>query len=164
MAEIIKLAPGEPCPEAQSGDVLLIKGTGWLSHLIMLAEPYSHVITRTRPHYADAQARGVVRRPVETYEEAERVLVRVDAAEADRQQMEAFAESVLRAKWRYSYLGFAVTALMMLTGGRLSVRRYNTSYCSGLAAETLVRAGYIFEKPPSSVTPGDLARHFGVTA
>lgn len=78
--------------------------------------------------------------------------------------------TLVRREWDIScfyynidnYLGFAVTAAMIATNGKLSVRSYQTAYCSALAAECLVRAGHIFEKPPASMSPGDLARHLGV--
>jgi hypothetical protein len=35
-----------------------------------------------------------------------------------------------------------------------------TAICSGFVAETLVRTGVIFEKPPSHMMPADLAKKY----
>lgn len=160
--ELIYLAPGEPCPEADTGDFMLIRGGTAVSKMLRLFLSYSHVVSFTTwPLAADAQARGVEELNVSRYEGVRRVLVKLGASEEDREQMAQFLRSVLDAKWRYNYIGLVVSGLMILTGGKLSIRFYSTSYCSGLGAETATRAGYIWPKPPSSMTPDDLALYFG---
>ena len=161
--EVIRLAPGEPCPPADTGDVLLIRGTATISKLIMLVQPYSHVVPLLdSENGADAQAYGCVERPVSVYDDTPRVLVRVDASADDRDQISAFLESVLAARWKYGYLQFAAVTLAMLTGWKLTFGVAGTSICSALAASALTRAGFIFDTEPAYVTPKALAEKLGV--
>lgn len=62
----------------------------------------------------------------------------------------------------YGFLTIAGLAVWSLLGGSFDMSLDGTLICSGLVARALERAGYIFDRDPSRVTPGDLARHFDV--
>jgi uncharacterized protein YycO len=63
----------------------------------------------------------------------------------------------------YGFVTIVGLAIWSLFGGRFDVSLDGTLICSGLVARALERAGYIFERDPSRVTPADLARHFNVS-
>ena len=50
-----------------------------------------------------------------------------------------------------------------MTGAQLCVQLAGTAICSGFVSDALTRAGLIWARPPFSMMPADLARHFKVT-
>jgi hypothetical protein len=100
---------------------------------------------------------GQERNSLETYRDAELLHVQVDASHQDTMQMMAFADSCYYYKRRYGYMTIVSLMISLTTGNALQFSKAGTAICSGFVAEALVRAGYIFDKPPDYVTPGDLA-------
>ncbi len=78
--------------------------------------------------------------------------------------MMAFADSVLNTDDRteYGWPTILSIILTLLTGSRLVFGMAGTAICSGFVAEALVRAGEIFDKPPSHMLPADLASHYEI--
>jgi hypothetical protein len=78
----------------------------------------------------------------------------------DVEQVLRFADAVVKARTRYGFLTFAGLALYCLTGGKLCLQQAGTAICSGFVCDALTRAGYIWERPPFSMMPADIASHF----
>ena len=72
-------------------------------------------------------------------------------SDEDRNQMMAFARSVLDSPDRteYGWLIIASIILTLLTSNRFVFGMVGTAICSGFVGEALVRTGVIFDKPPS---------------
>jgi hypothetical protein len=101
---------------------------------------------------------GQERNSIETYRDAELLHVQLDDVPwHDIKQMMEFADSCYYHKRTYGYMTIASLAISLVTDNKLMFSKAGTAICSGFVAEALVRAGYIFDKPPDYVTPGDLA-------
>ena len=166
MDKIEYVAAGERAEGLRCGDVLLVEGVGFVSSVVRLVDGsrFSHAMPWTGSELADAQARGVVRSPIERYDDVSYVVVRTQMSEEDRGQIAAFLESVLEARWRYGWATFVFCGVSVLTGYRISVGLSETAICSGLCSSALVRAGRIFQVHPLSMTPRMLAEDLGVPA
>lgn len=165
MAAVEHYPPGERAEGLRPGDLLLVEGTSWISGVIRFFDRsrYTHTVNAVDGEggLADAGWRGVRRSHVGGYDEASYTLVRHGAGAEDVEQMRRFLEAVLAARWTYSFVTFVFAGLSSLTGNRLMLRRDGTSTCSGLSAECLVRAGYIFVRSPAYMTPRMLGEHYG---
>lgn len=75
----------------------------------------------------------------------------------DFEQVLAFVNAVVAARTKYGILTFVGLGLYCLTGGRLCIQRAGTAICSGLVCDALTRAGYIWDRPPFSMMPADIA-------
>lgn len=92
--------------------------------------------------------------------EADWELIETHVDDHDMVQVREFTQSVLNAKWDYGFLTFAGLALYCATGGQLCIQKAGTAICSGLVADALTRAGYVFPRPPYACMPADLYRLF----
>ncbi len=167
---------GETATNLKPGEFLLTHGTYRLAKLISFAQRlglpkedrpfayYQHaaLVVSGTGALVEALGNGVVRSDISDYEDREYHLVRIDAEYRDRSQMYLFAQSVLAAKTSYGYLTILSLLITYLSGFNISFEKTGTSICSGLVANSLVRAGYIFPKPPDFCSPSDLAKFFGV--
>jgi hypothetical protein len=115
---------------------------------------------------AEALSNGVVRNHISRYTPPACYLVKINASDEDRSQMMALAEAVLTDcdRTEYGWLTILSIILTLLTGSKLVFGMVGTAICSGFVAEALVRAGEIFDKPPSHMMPADLAMHYNVSA
>lgn len=91
-------------------------------------------------------------------------VVYLESDEQDQMDMFEFMESVVNAEEnRYGYVICLSLAISILTKHKLLFGAgVGTRICSGFSAETATRSGIIFDKPPSYMTPEDIANHFGV--
>lgn len=108
----------------------------------------------------EAAKKGVRLTSPKVLHDADWKVLETGVDEHDMAQIRAFCDAVLKAKWRYGFVTFAGLALYTLTGGALCVQKAGTAICSGLVADALTRAGYVWPRPPFSCMPADLARFF----
>lgn len=158
---------------ARTGDVLLTHGTGRISWAIRFGQSlryswqessrnHAALVVSEDGRLAEALADGVVATHLNRYEGSDYWLVRVGMPDEDREQVKLFAEAVLAARWRYSWLTIASVIVQLLAGSTLAFSRASTAICSGFVSEALVRAGLVFPKPPHAMMPADLARFFSI--
>lgn len=108
----------------------------------------------------EALGKGISGTNIEKYREVEYTIVRPLYGPDDISQAVRFALWSLGHE--YGFLTLVGLGLWTVFGGRFDVSLDGTQICSGLVARCLERAGYIFERDPSRVTPADLAKHFQV--
>ena len=89
-------------------------------------------------------------------------LVRIDASDADRAEVVAFAEWAADARDPYDWLTIASITLSVLTGSKLAFFVDGEFICSGLVARALERTTATFNLDPVHITPADLAKYYGV--
>lgn len=87
-------------------------------------------------------------------------LVRIDADDQDRQEVVAFAQSCVGAK--YGYLTIVSLFFTCLTGGKFSFGIDGEHICSGLVARAEERTRAIFNRDPEHIMPADLAKYYSV--
>jgi hypothetical protein len=82
-----------------------------------------------------------------------------DAETADRRQAVAYVEACIGLEYGlvFHYLGMTLTTL---TAGGLTFSGSQQEICSSMAAQSAVRIGHIFDRPPPATMPADLMRHF----
>jgi hypothetical protein len=158
----------------REGDFLLTHGDYLVSRLIRFGQRLRHEERYARWNHAvlvlsedgqiaEALSQGVVENHISKYEGKGYYLVRLQGvSDADRNQMMAFARSVLGSPDRteYGWLTIASIILTLLTSSRFVFGMVGTAICSGFVAEALVRTGIIFDKPPSHMMPADLAKKY----
>jgi hypothetical protein len=174
-ATVERSTAGHEPAQLAAGHVLLTHGRHWPARIIRFGQrlrftgrraPFAYwnhvaLVLNADGDLAEALGRGVVRTNIEKYRDTTYELVRIDCSDEDREQIAAFAQAVLAARWRYGWWTIVALALTLLTGSRFVFGRVGTAICSGFAAEALVRAGLIFARPPAFMLPADLAEHFG---
>jgi hypothetical protein len=157
----VRCAPGESVAAPRPGDVILIRGRGWLGSLIRGGQlvryrrkedhPFaywSHAALIVTPwHLVEVISAGVVMRKIEKYREHEYHYVYLELSESDRSRAVAFAYSCLRS---------------VLLGDRFKVPDRGQHGCVALIVRALQRAGMAFEQRPNDMMPADLAKRFGV--
>ena len=89
-------------------------------------------------------------------------LVRFECSDEDRAQIVAYAEEMLRRHPTWGWLTAASQLFSLLTGSRVVFGKLGTITCSGFAAEALLRAGAVFNRPAALMSPADLARECGL--
>ncbi len=142
----------------------MIEGQSFASVIVRLFDgsPVTHAaVARTRDTLVEALAGGVRETPLADYRDYAYYVVRLGASSQDREQMARFLDSVVEARWSYGWGQFMGAGLANLTGARIVVGIGASAICSGLASETVVRAGEIFPRPPALMSPTGLLRHFG---
>jgi hypothetical protein len=129
----VRCAPGESVAAPRPGDVILIRGRGWLGSLIRGGQlvryrrkedhPFaywSHAALIVTPwHLVEVISAGVVMRKIEKYREHEYHYVYLELSESDRSRAVAFAYSCLRQK--YGVSSFLLLAASVLLGDRFKV-------------------------------------------
>jgi hypothetical protein len=160
--------------EMHEGDFLLTRGDYLVSRLIRFGQRLRHeeryaqwnhavLVLSKDGRIAEALSKGVVENHISKYHGKRYYLVRLQGVrDEDRNQMMAFAASVLESSDRteYGWLTIASIILTLLTSSRLVFGMAGTAICSGFVAEALVRTGIIFDKPPSHMMPADLAKKY----
>jgi hypothetical protein len=158
---------------ARTGDVLLTYRPDFYNRLIEIGQRqryprrpdltrWSHaaLVIDDDGELAEALPNGVRRTHIERYSDVEYVIVRTHVDEHDRPQVTEFAAASVGIK--YDWVTVVSVTLALLTGMSLSFSLENQLICSGFVAEALTRAGYIFHRSPSHMTPADLAWFFRV--
>jgi hypothetical protein len=171
----VRCGPGESISDPRPGDIVLVRGTGWLGKTIRFGlrlryrsneeralAYWSHagIIVNTQGHLIEVVPSGVVLNRLENYRAQEYHYVYLDLSAADRARASSYAYSCLRQK--YDRLGFVLLTLATLTGEWFEVPERGKQGCVALIARALQRAGLRFVRRPTDMTPADLARNFGV--
>jgi hypothetical protein len=167
--------PGESIPDPSPGDVILIRGSGWLGKGIRFfvrmrcyrngERPFAHwshagIIVSPQGHLVEVVHAGVALSHIEKYRNQEYHYVYLDLSAADRTRASRYAYSCLRQK--YGRLSFVLLALAVLFGDRFEVPDRGQQGCVALIVRALQRAGMAFARRPTDMTPADLAKELGV--
>jgi hypothetical protein len=170
-----RCGPGESISDARPGDIVLVRGAGWLGKSIRFFVRmrcrrdgdrsfayWSHagIIVSAQGHLIEVVPAGVVLNRLENYRDQEYHYVYLGLSAADRIRASQYAYSCLRQK--YGRLSFVLLALAVLTGDWFNVPDRGQQGCVALIARALQRAGVTFARRPTDMTPADLARNFGV--
>ena len=170
-----RCGPGESISAPRPGDIVLVRGTGWVGKTIRFGlrmryrsngdRPLAHwshagIIVSHQGHLIEVVPSGVVLNRLENYRAQEYHYVYLDLSAADRARASSYAYSCLRQK--YDRLGFVLLTLATLTGEWFEVPERGKQGCVALIARALQRAGLRFVRRPTDMTPADLARNFGV--
>lgn len=173
MARHFYAPAGTDATTFEPGDFLLTRGDYWSSRIIRLGQRfrfpkefarYNHaaLVLDSNGSIVEALGQGIVKRHVSEYRPKNYYLVKIEASDEDREQIVRYAESVLEARYRYGWLTIVSVGLSLLTGSSLVFARASTAICSGFVSDALVRAGYVFPKPPAFMVPADLAEFFDI--
>jgi hypothetical protein len=170
-----RCAPGESITNPRPGDVVLVRGTGWLGKAIrfgvrmrcrgMAERPFAHwshaaIIVSPRGHLVEVIHTGVVLGSLEKYRGQEFHYLHLNLSAAERTRASQYAYSCLRQQ--YGRLSFVLLALAVLTGDWFEVPDRGQQGCVALIARALGCAGVTFARRPTDMTPADLAKQFGV--
>ena len=168
-------APGLSISDPRPGDVILVRGNGWLGKLIRFFvrircrrngdRPFAHwshagIIVSPEGHLVEVLHTGVVLSRIEKYRDQEYHYVYLDLSAADRTRASRYAYSCLRQK--YGRLSAVLFAFAVLSGDRFEVPDRGQQGCVALIVRALQRAGITFARHPTDMTPADLAKRFGV--
>jgi len=170
-----RCGPGESISDPRPGDIVLVRGIGWLGKSIRFfirmrcrrdgAHAFAHwshtgIIVSSQGHLVEVVPSGVVLNRLENYRAQDYHYVYLDLSADDRARAAQYAYSCLRQK--YGRVSFVLLALAILTGDWFGVPDRGQQGCVALIARALQRAGVTFERLPTEMTPADLARNFGV--
>jgi hypothetical protein len=170
----VRCAPGENIPDPRPGDVILIRGRGWLGRIIRAGQrvryrrkedhPFAYwshaALIVTAWHVIEVSHAGVIMRKIEKYRDHEYHYVYLELSESDRSKAVTFAYSCLRQK--YGVASVLLLAASVLLGDRFKVPDRGQHGCVALIVRALQRAGMTFEQSPSDMMPADLAKRLGV--
>jgi hypothetical protein len=170
----VRCGPGEAISHARPGDIVLVRGVGWLGRSIRRFERICArgAENRVFAHWSHAalvvsggllvevQHTGVALTAIEKYRAQEYHYVHLELSDADRAKVASYAFSCLRQ--RYGRLSFVFLAVAKLLGGRLRVPDRGQQGCVALIVRALQRAGVPFERGPTDMSVADLAKRFGV--
>ena len=170
-----RYAPGESIANTRPGDIVLVRGEGWLGKAIRVFvrmrcrkradRPFAHwshaaIIVSSGGYLVEVVHTGVVLSSLEKYRSQEYHYVHLNLSSADRTSVAQYAHSCLRQN--YGRWSFFLLALAVLTGDRFEVPDRGQQGCVALIARALQRAGVTFARRPADMTPADLAKQFGV--
>jgi hypothetical protein len=170
-----RCGPGESISDPRPGDIILVRGKGWLGELIRFGMRmgcrgygdrsfayWSHaaIIVSPHGHLIEVVPAGVVLNRLENYRDQEYHYVYLDLTATERARASSYAYSCLRQK--YGRLSFILLTLAVFTGDWFEVPDRGQQGCIALIARALQRAGVTFARRPTDMTPADLAKNFGV--
>jgi hypothetical protein len=171
----VRCGPGEAIAHPRPGDVILVRGLGWLGRSIRWFERicargkenrafahWSHAaLVVSGSLLVEVRHTGVALSRIEKYRDQEYHYVHLDLPESDRAKARRFAYACLGQK--YDRWSFALLAIARLLGGRFEVPdRGGRQGCISLIVRALQRAGVTFERGPTDMSVADLAKRFGV--
>lgn len=170
----VRCAPGEVIADLRPGDIILIRGVGWLGRLIRAFawiryrnddRRYGHwshaaIVLSASGHLIEVHARGVGMCGIEKYRGQEFHYVRLELSDGSRREAVRYAYSCLGR--RYGVVGFILLGLSVLFGDRFRVPDKGQQGCVALIVRALQRAGVAFDRAPPDMMPADLAKRFGV--
>jgi hypothetical protein len=175
LAAYERYGPGETIAFTRPGDIILVRGVGWLGRLIRIFEclRYHNDADRSFAYWSHAAIvvgregllievlhNGVALSRLEKYRGQEYHYVHLDLSEANRRSATSYACACLHQK--YGVLSFVLMALSLLAGDWLRIPDRGQQGCVALIARALQRAGVSFERGPADMMPADLAKRFGV--
>ena len=174
-ATCVRCGPGHGISDPRPGDVVLIRGAGWLGSAIRFFvrmrcrrsgdHPLAHwshagIIVSHQGHVIEVLHTGVALSTIEKYRDQEYHYVYLELSAADRRRASRYAYSCLRQK--NGRLSFVLLALTVLLGDRFQVPDRGQQGCVALIVRALQCAGIRFARRPTDMTPADLAKEFGV--
>jgi hypothetical protein len=170
----VRSAPGDLIADVRPGDIILIRGPGWLGWLIRLGARiryrnddlrYAHwshaaMVLSANGHLVEVHALGVGVCGIEKFRNSEFHYVRLDLSDRDRMLAVRYGYSCVGQ--RYGVLSFLLFGLSLALGDRFHVPDWGQQGCVALIVRALQRAGVAFDRAPSDMMPADLAKRFGV--
>jgi hypothetical protein len=121
---------------------------------------HAALVVGTNGAIVEAGTAGVVFQHLDKYHGEDYHYVAVSATPEQRRR--ALLYAVSRTGSPYDNLALAGIVVSALTRGRLRLKESQHDLCGGLVARALACGGERFPKPPTSMTPADLAVHYGV--
>jgi hypothetical protein len=172
--DYVRCPPGEIVTGLRRGDVVLIRGPGWLGRLIRFGAwwrfreefprygYWSHaaLVINDAGHLLEVHVRGVALCGIEKYRDCDFCRVRLDLSAAARHEVANYARGCLGQ--RYDLWGAVLLAISVTLGDLFRVPDTGKPGCVSLIARALQRAGVTFDRSPPEMMPADLAKKFGV--
>jgi hypothetical protein len=170
----VRCGPGEAITRPRPGDILLVRGVGFLGWGIREYERmcargkdrafvhWSHaaLVVSSRGHLVEVLANGVGVNRIENYRNQEYHYVHIDLSDADRATVARYALSCVRQKYaRWTFVHLAASKLL---GGRLRVPDRGQQGCISLIVRALQQVGVPFDRAATDMSVVDLAKRFGV--
>jgi hypothetical protein len=170
----VRCGPGEAISHPRPGDILLVRGVGFLGWGIREYERicargkdrafvhWSHaaVVVSPRGHLVEVGHNGVVVVPIAKYRDQEYHYVRVDLPDADRDTVARYALSCVRQKYaRWTFVRLAAAKLLRV---RWHIPDRGQQGCISLIVRALQQVGVPFERAATDMSVVDLAKRFGV--
>jgi len=170
----VRCGPGEAISHPRPGDILLVRGVGWLGWSIREYERicargadrafahWSHaaLVVSKSGQLVEVLHNGVIRSRIENYRNQEYHYVRIELPDAARDTVARYALSCVRQKYaRWTFVRLAAAKLL---GGRLRVPDRGQQGCVSLIVRALQQVGVPFERPATDMSVVDLAKRFGV--
>jgi hypothetical protein len=171
----VRCGPGEAISHPRPGDIILVRGAGWLGWCIRMFErmryrtdadrPFAYwshaaIVVGHRGILVEVLHDGVALCTLEKYREQEYHYIHLDLPDAHRRDATYYACACLRQK--YGVSSFLLFALSLLCGDQWRIPDRGQQGCVALIARALLRAGMTFEREPADMMPADLAKQFGV--
>ena len=170
----VRSAPGDVIADVRPGDIILIRGPGWLGWLIRLGARiryrnddlrYAHwshaaMVLSANGHLVEVHALGVGVCGIEKFRNSEFHYVRLDLSDRDRMLAVRYGYSCVGQ--RYGVSSFLLFCLSLALGDRFHVPDWGQQGCVALIVRALQRAGVAFDRAPSDMMPADLAKRFSV--
>jgi len=172
---VVRCGPGEGIEQPRAGDVLLIRGTGWIGRVIRFGQRmiylgserrdlahWSHaaLVVSRHGYIVEVVYNGVRLTRLEGYRPYEYHYVRLDLSEEDRANAARYASSCVRQK--YARMTFVLLTLARVFRVPLRISDWGGQGCITLIARALESAGLTFDRPAIELTPADLAHRLGV--
>jgi hypothetical protein len=173
--DYVRCLPGEIVTgPLRRGDLLLIRGPGWLGWAIRVGAwirfrnddrrygYWSHaaLVVTDAGHLLEVHARGVGLFGIEKYRDVDFCYVRLDLPEEARRAAAGYAYAHLGE--RYDLVGCLLLGLTAVLCDLYRVPDTGKPGCVSLIARALQRAGMTFDRAPPDLMPADLAKRFGV--
>ena len=170
----VRCGPGEAISHPRPGDILLVRGDGWLGWSIREYERlcvrgkdrafvhWSHaaVVVSPRGHLVEVGHDGVALVRIEKYRDHEYHYVRVDLSDSERDGVARYALSCVRQKYaRWTFVRLAAAKLLRV---RWHIPDRGQQGCVSLIVRALQQVGVPFERAATDMSVVDLAKRFGV--
>jgi hypothetical protein len=170
----VRYGPGEAIARPRPGDIILVRGVGFLGWGIRAYERmcargkdrafvhWSHaaVVVSPRGHLVEVMHNGVALAMIEKYRNQEYHYVRIELSDPDRDTVARYALSCVRQKYaRWTFVHLAASKML---GGRLRVPDRGQQGCISLIVRALQQVGVPFDRAATDMSVVDVAKRFGV--
>jgi hypothetical protein len=157
--------------DLDKGNAQIKPGNFILTHGNSLIDKFIHFATRSRWNHAalvvssdgdiiELETKGIQKSTINEYPPDEFYLVALKMEDADRKQVVAYAEYMLKKHAHYGILTVVSILLKILTNSRLVIKLDGTLICSEFVAKALAQGGIIWDRDTSLIVPADLYRKF----
>ena len=169
-----RIAPGASLPETLPGDLVLVRGTSWVSRAVFIAQAgrpwrptparyrhWTHValVTHRSGRIIEVLRGGISLQHVSKYRRVEMHIVRLAMSADVRVQVARAARAAVRRS--QGLRGYAAYAVAMATAGRVFAREGIRQNCAALIAALLATADATIPVR-ADLSPADIACHFDV--